>query len=113
MSTISLSTSIAANSASGNVLAGSPFEFVAANSIITLAMTRPGGTAGDINADFQVGGESITSQANISIRNAFPTFRDDVIAQAGAEAGERLFLNLNNTTAGALVVDVLVDIRPL
>ena len=113
MSTISLRVSVAANSASGNVLAGSPFEFVAANSIVTLAATRPGGTPGDINADFQVGGESITSQANISTRTAFPTFRDDVIAQAGAEGGERLFLNLNNTTVGALNVDVLVDIRPL
>ena len=113
MSTISLRTSVAANAASGNVLAGSPFEFVAANSIVTLSLVRAGGTPGDINADFQVGGESITSQANISTRNGFPTFRDDVLAQAGAEAGERLFLNLNNTTAGALNVDVLVDVRPI
>lgn len=113
MSTISLRVNVPANSASGNVLAGSPFEFVAANSIISVALTRPGGTPGDINADLQIGGESITSQANISTRNAFPTFRDDVLAQAGGEAGERLFLNLNNTTVGALDVDVLVDIRPL
>lgn len=113
MSTISLRANVAANSASGNVLAGSPFEFAAANSIISLAVVRAGGTPGDINADFQIGGESITSQANVSTRNAFPSFRDDVLAQAGAEAGERLFLNLNNTTAGALDVDVLVDVRPL
>jgi len=113
MSTISLRASVPANAASGNVLAGSPFEFVAANSVVSLAIVQAGGTPGEVNADYQVGGESIVSQGNISTRNAFPTFRDDVIAQSGAEAGERLFLNLNNTTAGALNVDVLVDVRPI
>ena len=113
MPTISLSTSLAANAASGNVLAGSPFEFVSAPSIIILACTQAGAAASDVTADFQIGGESVTSQANVSNRSAFPTFLDDVFVKAGAQAGERLFLNYNNTTAGALVVQTLIDVMPL
>jgi len=113
MPTISLRTSVGANSSSGNVLAGSPFEFVAKSSVIILAVTQPAGTIGDITADFQIGGESLTTQANVSTRNAFPTFLEDTFVKAGAVAGERLFLNYNNTTAGALNVDTLVDVMPV
>ena len=113
MPTISLRTSVAANSSSGNVLAGSPFEFVAKDAIIILSVVNPAGTPGGITADFQIGGESLTVQANVSIRDAFPQFNDDVFVKAGAVAGERLFLNYNNTTISALNVDTLVDIMPI
>lgn len=113
MPTISLSVSVAANAVSGNVLAGSPFEFISQPSIIILAVTQAGAAASDITADFQIGGESVAQQANVSDRDAFPTFLDDNFVKAGGQAGERLFLNFNNTTAGALVVQVLLDISPL
>lgn len=113
MPTISVRTSIAANSVSPNVLAGSPFEFIAARAIINLAITNPAGTPGDITTAFQVGGESIIQGGNVSTRNAFPTFRDDVIAMAGGDAGERLFLTFTNTTIGALNVDTLLEITPI
>lgn len=110
MPTISLRTSVPANASSGNVLAGSSFEFVATDAVIILACTNPGGTPGDITADFQIGGESLTQAANVPTRNAFPTFEEDVFVKAGASGGERLFLNYNNTTAGALNVDTLIDV---
>jgi len=113
MPTISLRNSVPANGTSGNVLAGSPFEFVAKAAVIILSAVQAGGTPGDITADFQIGGESLSVQANISTRNGFPNFRDDVFVKAGAVAGERLFLNYNNTTAGALNVDTLVDVMPI
>lgn len=113
MPTISLRTSVPANGSSGNVLAGSPFEFVAKDAIIILAAVNAGGIPGNVTADFQIGGESLTVQANISTRNAFPQFNDDVFVKAGAVAGERLFLNYNNTTIGALNVDSLVDVMPV
>lgn len=113
MPTISLRTSVPLNGSSGNVLAGSPFEFVAKDSIIILAAVQPAGTPGGITADFQIGGESLAVQANISTANRFPQFNDDVFVKAGAIAGERLFLNYNNTTAGALNVDTLVDVMPI
>ena len=113
MPTISLRTSVPANGSSGNVLAGSPFEFVAKDAVIILSAVQAGGTPGQITADFQIGGESLTVQANISTANRFPQFNDDVFVKAGAVAGERLFLNYNNTTAGALNVDTLVDVMPV
>lgn len=113
MPTISLRSSVPANGSSGNVLAGSPFEFVAKDAVIILAAVQAGGTPGQITADFQIGGESLTVQANISTANRFPQFNDDVFVKAGAVAGERLFLNYNNTTVGALNVDTLVDVMPV
>ena len=113
MPLISLSVSVAANSSSGNILAGSPFEFVAQASVIALALTQAGAAASDITMDFQIGGESLTSQANTPFKAAMPTFLDDTLVKAGANAGERLFLNLNNTTVGALVAQVIIDITPL
>lgn len=113
MPTISLRTSVPANASSGNVLAGSPFEFAAKDSIIILAAVNAGGTPGNVTADFQIGGESLSVQANISTRNAFPQFNDDVFIKAGAVAGERLFLNYNNTSGLALQVDTLLDVMPV
>lgn len=113
MPLISLSVSVAANSSSGNVLSGSPFEFVSQASVVTLAMTHAGAAGASITADFQIGGESLSSQANTPFKAAFPTFETDTILRAGAAPGERLFLNLNNTTAGALVAQVLLEVQPL
>ncbi len=113
MPTISGSISVAANSVSANVLAGSPFEFVAQPSLIKLANTQAGAAPTDITCDFQIGGESLIQGGIVSDRAAFPTFRDDVFAEAGAQAGERLFLTYANTTAGALVVKFLLDLMPI
>ncbi len=113
MPTISLRTSVPLNASSGNVLAGSPFEFVAKDSIIIVMVTNPGGVVGAINADFQIGGESLTQAANVSNRNGFPNPETDVLVKAGAVGGERLFLNYNNTTGAAINVDTMIDITPV
>jgi len=113
MPTISGRVAAAANAVTENVLAGSPFEFVAAPSVINMAATQAGAAPDDVTATFQIGGEAIIQGGNVSDRAAFPTFRDDLFARAGASPGERLFLTFNNTTAGALNVDFLIEITPL
>jgi len=113
MPTISGLTAVAANTTSANVLAGSPFEFVAQPSIVRLAMTQAGAAATDITAVFQIGGEALMQNGNVSDRAAFPTFLDDQVLEAGASPGERLFLTFSNTTGGALDVQHLVDIVPI
>jgi len=114
MPTISGQVSVAANAVSANVLAGSPFEFVAQPSLIKLAVIQAGAANPDITSDFQIGGESLLQGGNIGRGgNSFPRFRDDVIVEAGAQAGERLFLTFANTTAGALIVDFLLDVMPI
>lgn len=113
MPTISGSVSVAANAQSANVLAGSPFEFISQPSIVKLANTQAGAASSDITAVFQIGGESLVQAGQVSDRDAFPTFRDDLFVEAGGQAGERLFLTYANTTAGALVVNFLLDIMPI
>lgn len=112
MPTISGSLSIAANATSANVLAGSPFEFVSQPSIIKFSATHPGGIAA-ITGTFQIGGESVLQAGEISNRAAMPTFREDLIVEAGAQAGERLFLTFTNTTGAAIVARFLLDIMPI
>lgn len=113
MSIISLSSSVAANANSGNVLAGSPFEFIAVASIVRIAVTQAGAAGASITMDFQLGGESLASGANTPFKAPMPTFLDDLLLQAGGDAGERLFLAFNNTTGGAIVVQVLIEILPI
>ncbi len=114
MPTISGTISVAANATSPNVLAGSPFEFVAQPSVVKLAAIQAGAANTDITADFLVGGESLMQAGNIGRGgNAFPRFIDDLLVEAGGQAGERLFLAFSNTTAGALLVDFLIDVMPI
>lgn len=113
MPTISGSVSVGSNDTSANVLAGSPFEFVSQPSIIKLAVTQAGSAASDVTSNFQIGGEALMQAGNISNRTAFPTFLDDILVEAGAQSGERLFLTFSNTTVGAILVQFLVDIMPI
>lgn len=110
MPTISGRVSVAANAVSANVLAGSPFEFVTVPSIVKLASTNAGAAPGNVTGNFQIGGESLMVDGNISNRAAFPTFREDLLLEAGAQGGERLFLTFSNTTGAAIDVDFLLDL---
>jgi len=112
MPTISGSIIVLANATSANVLAGSPFEFVAQPSIIKLATTHPA-AIGVITADFQIGGESLAQAAEISNRSAMPNFRDDMFVEAGAQQGERLFLTYSNISVAGILVRFLVDVMPI
>ncbi len=109
MPTISGNISVAANATSANVLSGSPFEFVSVPSIVKLASTHPG-AVGAITADFNIGGEALAVAAEVSNRAAHPQFNDDLFVEAGAQAGERLFLTFQNTTGAAIVVRFLLDL---
>jgi len=114
MPTISISTSVAANAVSANVLAGSPFEFVSQPSLIKLAAVQAGAAPTDITCDFQIGGESIIQGGIVSRGgNAFPRFGEDLFAEAGAQAGERLFLTYANTTGAAILVVTLIDVMAI
>lgn len=113
MPLISGTISVAANAVSANVLAGSPFEFLSLPSLVELAATQAGAAPTDITCVWQIGGESLIQSGDVSDRAAFPTFQDDIMLNAGGQAGERLFLTFANTTAGALLVAFLVKITPI
>jgi len=108
--TISLSQSVPANSRTTNVLAGQQFEFLPAKALVELRATT---TATGINADFNIGGETLLVDTLISNANRFPIKPDDSLVTSSGLAGERLFLTYRNTTAGALTVTTVVEITPI
>ena len=109
MPTISITTSVAANSRSGNVLAGQLFEFLRRRSIVGLAVSA---AAAGLVADWSIGGEQLLTAAVPPATNRFPIVPDDAMNKHGGLGGERLFLEYTNSTGAPLVVQTVVDISP-
>lgn len=98
---VSGNNSIAANS-SENVLAGTRFENLYESGFIDILAT---GSALGLEATFFAGNESIVEKAALGAQNRMPVTPDDLIVDDGeGMAGDKLQLNISNTTAGALTV---------
>lgn len=110
MSTMSDVQSVAANTRTGNILAGKNFEFVSAPSILNFYIV---GSAVGLRADVLVGGESIVSDEEVSGANRFPQTNSDLFARIGGMPGERIFVALRNTTGAAITANTLVEVLPL
>ncbi len=111
MPTIAITTSVAANARSANVLAGSVFEFMPSPGVVSFLATIPTASAvGDIEANINVGGLQIADGAVVPDTGRYPIIPDDRIAVSGAIQGERLFVTYLNTTGAAIVVTTLVEI---
>lgn len=110
MPTMSDVQSVAANTRTGNILAGKAFEFAARASIVNIYIVA---AAVGMKADILIGGESIMSDEEVSGANRYPQVNTDLTARHGASPGDRLFIALRNTTGGALVVQTLVEVLPL
>lgn len=110
MPTMTDRRTVAANTRTTNILAGLPFEFVVAPSIVRVYMSA---AAVGLNADVLIGGESLVSDSEMSSSNRFPVRPDDLLVEHGGAPGERIFIALRNTTGAAIVGQVLVDVIPL
>lgn len=104
---ISITGSVAANDVSGNVLSGQQFEFLPRNAQVYLRGT---GSAAGLRAQFNIGGSVIATEAAVPGTNRFPVVPDDNLLVSGGVAGERLFLEYRNTTAGALTHQTVLEI---
>lgn len=107
---ISDTFSVPANSRTANLLAGQQFEFLPAESSVQL---RAAAAATGVRVDFNIGGEQLGVDTLVPPTNRFPIAPDDTMISASGLRGERLFLTFRNTTAGALVVQYVVEIMPL
>lgn len=104
------STSVAANSVSGNVLAGKLIEFVNRPSLVKFYAV---GAATGVNCTIQSGAETLMEESLISQANRFPIDPDDLVVKDVAMPQDRLVINFRNTTGGALVVYWAVETVPI
>lgn len=110
MPVISGAISVGANARSGNILAGEVFEFMPSPGLVNFLLTQ---AVIGLQADILVGGSAEALAAVLPIRaaaNPFPVKPDDSIVIAGANGGDRLFVDLLNTTGAAIIAQFLIEI---
>jgi len=106
--TIVREVSIAANSVNENVLAGSAFEFARGRSFVSMGMVQ---AATGLFVTLQAGGNVIAEEFPPPIEpTAFPQTNEDFYFNSFAVSGDRLVVRVRNSTGGAIVIRVVVQI---
>lgn len=97
---ININQSIAANTRV-NVLEGTRFENVSRTGFLALAQT---GEADGLLSELYVGTRNAVEQSPVGDANRTPQFPEDlIIDEVDSFAGEKIQLNVQNTTAGPLI----------
>jgi hypothetical protein len=106
--------SIPANDTVDNLISGSIYEFLPWNAKIDAGMLQNSGTTGELVATVNSGSDTVLEESPLKASAGnFPTIPDDMFVQDVAAAGERLVFKVRNTTAGAIVVNLLVQLTPV
>ena len=99
---IIISESIAAGDTS-NVLSGKRFENVSATGFLAVAQT---GSAAGLESELYVGTRNAIEKSPVGGANRVPQFPEDlVVDEVDAFFGEKIQLNVTNSTAGALTYE--------
>lgn len=107
MQVMTVVQSIAANTLSANLIAGQANEFLAGPSAVNIYARS---AAVGLNLIFQVGNEVFIQDQEIGALAGFPQRPDDFLVSGVGGQGERIILQARNTTGGAIIVQVLVEI---
>lgn len=110
MPTMSDVRSVAANTRTGNLVAGKAFEFAAQDSIVNIYDVA---AAVGMNLDVLIGGENVMNDEEVSGANRFPQTDTDLTVRHGARAGDRIFVAARNTTGAAIVNNLLIEVLPV
>jgi hypothetical protein len=110
MPRMSGTTTVAANSSSGNVLAGQLHEIASRTSAVRFLAAA---AATGLVATASIGGEIVTQEALVSHANRHPVLPDDQVAEYGAYPSDRIFLTFRNTTGAGIAVFWAVDVEIL
>ena len=96
-----VSTSVAANGRTSNVLSGRTYERAPFNGYLTFYST---GSAAGLEEQITVGGQAITGgPAPVNTQNRSPVIPDDMrVDGIPVYQGQLIQVTVNNTTAGAL-----------
>jgi hypothetical protein len=101
--------SVAANTTTGNILAGKAKEFMEEAAILQIGICA---AAIGLRASVIIGNEVVVDDQEVSAANHMPIFPDDILAEGGAFAGDRVIVRLRNTTGAAIVAWSKINISP-
>lgn len=101
--------SVAANTTTGNILAGKACEFIEEPSVLTVGICA---SAVGLRASVIIGKEVVVDDQEVSAANHMPLFPDDVLAEGGAFGGDRVMIRLRNTTGAAITGFTKVNVSP-
>lgn len=111
MPVIQRQVSIPANSTLENIVAGSQYEFARRRCVISGGIV---GAAAGLLANVNSGGDVVMEQFPLQIKATdFPIIPDEFVFTDVMEAGDRLSIPVQNTTGGAIVARIIVQIQDI
>lgn len=108
MQVMTVVESIPANSLSANLIAGQANEFLSGPSIVALYARA---AAVGLNLIFQIGNEVYSQDQEVGSLAGFPQRPDDFFVRGEGGQGERIIVQARNTTAGAIIVQLILDVN--
>lgn len=102
-----LTGTVAANTRSGNIVAGDLYEFLPKTGTVAFYST---GSAAGLEIDVSIGGVQRASGFIVPPTNRSPVRPDDRIVIGAGGRGQRIYVTLLNTTAGVLTYFLLFEI---
>jgi len=103
-----IARSVAANASTANILDGKAEVYLTRNSALSFYIVA---AAVGILATVLVGDTVVIDDQEISNLNRYPIRPDDLTARSGGAGGDLILVRLRNRTAGALVVNTVVDVQ--
>lgn len=110
MPVIQKEVTVPANGTVDNVLSGSAFEFLRANSVVSVGVTA---AATGCVVNIQSGADIVLEESAAYIKTQFPIIPDEMFYNDVGVAGDRLVVRIRNTTGAGIVARVIAQITPL
>lgn len=101
---------VAANSVVQNVLTGKIHEFLSRPSAVRLFGTA---SAVGLNMTLIVGNVTAMQDQEVNAQNRMPIVPDDFVVEAGGVGGERVVVQLRNTSGAGITAFTRVEIVPV
>jgi len=96
-----------------NPFTGLSYEILPFHANCHFAFNQQSGTFGQVLATLYAGTDLLHEESAISFNARFPVWPDDFYIDDDIAAGDRVKVNLRNTTAGAITVAFAVRISPI
>jgi hypothetical protein len=110
MPVIQKEISVGAGATVENALAGSAFEFLRRNAIVSIGVTA---AATGTFLTIQSGADIVLEESPTHVKTSFPVIPDDMYYNDVGVMGDRLVVRLRNPTGGAIIMRVLAQLTDL